>query len=125
VHKCNLALGSRATYCGSMRLPLDYRSAKDGNITVGFGWVPASHPKSGQTPRTIVAEEGGPGYPSTGTAPDYVAMLGNTLLGASNLLLVDERGTGRSTPIDCKAMEAIHIVTTTPAFLRTVRKCGD
>jgi pimeloyl-ACP methyl ester carboxylesterase len=125
VHKCNLALGSRATYCGSMRLPLDYRSAKDGNITVGFGWVPASHPKSGQTPRTIVAEEGGPGYPSTGTAPDYVAMLGNTLLGANNLLLVDERGTGRSTPIDCKAMEAIHIVTTTPAFLRTVRKCGD
>jgi pimeloyl-ACP methyl ester carboxylesterase len=106
-------------------VPLDYRSSKDGTITAGFGWVPASNPAPGTTPRTIVAEEGGPGYPSTGTAPDYVAMLGNHLLDTDNLLLVDERGTGRSTPIDCKAMEAIHILTTTPAFERTVRACGD
>ena len=106
-------------------MPLDYHSTKDGTITIGFGWVPAAHPKSGQTPRTIVAEEGGPGYPSTGTAPDYVAMLGNKLLDTNNLLLVDERGTGRSTPIDCKAMESLYIVTTTPAFLRTVAACGD
>jgi pimeloyl-ACP methyl ester carboxylesterase len=125
LHRCHLALGSRATYCGSIRVPLDYHSAKDGTITTGFGWVPAARPTPGTTPRTIVAEEGGPGYPSTGTAPDYVAMLGSTLLDHENLLLVDERGTGRSTPIDCRAMEAIHVVTTTPAFERTVRACGD
>jgi pimeloyl-ACP methyl ester carboxylesterase len=125
VHSCDLYLGKRATYCGSIQAPLDYRSTKDGTITIGFGWVPAAHPKSGQTPRTIVAEEGGPGYPSTGTAPDYVAMLGNKLLAHNNLLLVDERGTGHSTPIDCKAMEAIHIVTTTVAFQHDVRECGD
>jgi pimeloyl-ACP methyl ester carboxylesterase len=125
VHPCNLNLGSRKTECGSMKLPLDYHSSKDGTITVGFGWIPAAHPTSGPPPRTIVAEEGGPGYPSTGTAPDYVEMLGNKLLDTNNLLLVDERGTGRSTPINCKAMEAIYIVTTTPAFLRTVHKCGE
>jgi pimeloyl-ACP methyl ester carboxylesterase len=125
VHRCNLALGSRPAYCGSIKVPLDYHSTKDGMITTGFGWVPALKPTMGQTPPTIVAEEGGPGYPSTGTAPDYVAMLGNTLLAHNNLLLVDERGTGHSTPIDCKAMESIYIVTTTPAFQRTVRKCGE
>jgi pimeloyl-ACP methyl ester carboxylesterase len=125
LHRCHLALGSRPTYCGSIKVPLDYHSAKDGTITAGFGWVPASHPASGQPPRTIVAEEGGPGYPSTGTAPDYVAMLGNHLLDDNNLLLVDERGTGSSTPIDCRAMEALYIVTTTPAFERTVHSCGE
>lgn len=124
VHRCHLNVAPRKAYCGSMQVPLNYHSTKDGTITVGFGWLPAAHP--GHPPvRTIVAEEGGPGYPSTGTAPDYVAMLGARLLDANNLLLVDERGTGRSTPIDCTAMEAIHIVTTSPAFLRTVRKCGD
>jgi len=125
LHRCHLTLGSRPTYCGSIKVPLDYRSAKDGMITTGFGWVPAAHPTAGSTPRTIVAEEGGPGYPSTGTAPDYVAMLGKRLLDTHNLLLVDERGTGTSTPIDCKAMEAIHVVTTTPAFERTVHSCGE
>jgi pimeloyl-ACP methyl ester carboxylesterase len=125
VHRCNLVLGSRPTYCGSIKVPLDYHSTKDGVITTGFGWVPARQPTMGTTPPTIVAEEGGPGYPSTGTAPDYVAMLGNTLLDHNNLLLVDERGTGHSTPIDCRAMEKIHIVTTSAAFLRTVRSCGQ
>jgi pimeloyl-ACP methyl ester carboxylesterase len=126
LHKCELYIGSRTAYCGTLKAPLDYFAPKaDGTITVGFGWIPATHPVSGQTPHTIVAEEGGPGYPSTGTAPDYVAMLGSKLLATNNLLLVDERGTGHSTPIDCKAMEKIHIVTTTPAFLRTVRSCGQ
>ncbi len=125
VHRCTLALGARLTYCGSLKVPLDYNSAKDGLITVGFGWIPAAHPGTGGSPRTIVAEEGGPGYPSTGTAPDYVAMIGDKLLDHNNLLLVDERGTGRSTPIDCKAMEHLYIVTTTPAFLHTVHQCGE
>jgi pimeloyl-ACP methyl ester carboxylesterase len=108
-----------------MRLPLNYRSVKDGKITIGFAWVPAAAPGKGTTPRTIVAEEGGPGYPSTGSAVDYTSMLGAGLLASHNLLLVDERGTGRSTLINCRPMEALHIVTTTPAFLRTVRACGD
>ena len=40
--------------------------------------------------------EGGPGYPSTGTAPDYLAMIG-PLHADHDLLVVDARGTGRST----------------------------
>jgi pimeloyl-ACP methyl ester carboxylesterase len=124
LHRCHLALGSRLTYCGSLQAPLDYNSSKDGTITVGFGWVPALDAPTGHPPRTIVAEEGGPGYPSTGTAPDYVATLGNDLI-HNNLLLVDERGTGRSTPIDCKAMEHLYIVTTSHRFLHTVHTCGE
>jgi pimeloyl-ACP methyl ester carboxylesterase len=123
--RCDLSIPGRTTYCGSIKVPLDYRSAADGTITVGFGWVPAAHPVGTAPPRTLAAEEGGPGYPSTGTAPDYVAMYGARLLATNNLLLVDERGTGRSTAIDCKPMEALHIVTTTPAFSRDVRACGE
>jgi pimeloyl-ACP methyl ester carboxylesterase len=122
---CQLTGPRFSAYCGSIKVPLNYNSAKDGEIPVGFGWYPATNPAPGMKPPTIVAEEGGPGYPSTDSAHDYLTMIGPRLRATHNLLLVDERGTGRSTLINCRAMEAIHIVTTTPAFLRTVRSCGE
>jgi pimeloyl-ACP methyl ester carboxylesterase len=128
LNRCSLAGKRHPSYCASIKVPLDYNSSKDGTITTGFGWFPATDPApagpAGSTPPTIVAEEGGPGYPSTGSATDYLPMLGNRLLATHNLLLVDERGTGTSTPINCRPMEAIHVVTTSAAFLHTVRSCG-
>jgi pimeloyl-ACP methyl ester carboxylesterase len=123
--RCSLEQHTVSAYCGSIKVPLNYRSDADGQITVGFGWLPASAPVAGpaQAP-TIVAEEGGPGYPATGSIGDYTDMLGAKLLRTHNLLVVDERGTGRSTLIDCKPLRAIHVVTTTPSFRRDVRRCG-
>ena len=52
------------------------------------------------TSRPIVAVEGGPGYPSTGSKAEYRGIFG-PLLRNRDLLMVDNRGTGRSALIDC------------------------
>ena len=53
----------------------------------------------------IVAVEGGPGYPSTGTRIEYLSIFG-PLLKTRSLLLVDNRGTGGSALIDCPSVQS-------------------
>jgi len=48
--------------------------------------------------------EGGPGYPSIGSASYYRFMLG-PLLERHNLILMDQRGTGLSGPIYCRRLQ--------------------
>src|SRR3984957_17893887 len=88
------------TFCGSLAVPLDYSSAASPRIRVGFRWLPATGAAAG----TILAAEGGPGYASTGSEPEYRAMAGR-LLATRNLLLIDLRGTGTSTPVNCPGLE--------------------
>lgn len=125
LHPCRLA--ARPAYCGSVRVPLDYRAPAGATVAIGFGWLPARKAGSaGSTvtaTRTIVAQEGGPGYPSTGTAGEYLRMLG-PLLDHANLLMVDERGTGFSSLIRCTGLQRLGNVMTTPAFRRAVAACG-
>jgi pimeloyl-ACP methyl ester carboxylesterase len=89
--------------CGSIERPWEPGHPAAGTVTVGFAFVPArdrSKPALG----TVVPHEGGPGYSTTGTAASYAEMYG-PLLDRRNLLLVDQRGTGRSEPIDCPALQ--------------------
>ena len=120
VHRCDLGVAPAVAWCGSTRVPLDYADPSAGRITVGFGWVPAS----GRSVGTVVAMEGGPGYPSTGTAPDFLDMIG-PLHADHDLLLVDARGSGRSTPMDCAPLQAYGGSTATDHFRALVRACAD
>ena len=89
--------------CGSIERPWEPGNPGAGTVTVGFAFVPArdhTRPALG----TVVPHEGGPGYSTTGTAASYAEMYG-PLLDRRNLLLVDQRGTGRSEPIDCPALQ--------------------
>lgn len=54
---------------------------------------------------TIVAVEGGPGYSSTGSRAYYQDLF-SPLLNRRRLLIVDNRGTGRSGAIDCKRLQS-------------------
>jgi pimeloyl-ACP methyl ester carboxylesterase len=119
LHRCRIGAG-RPTWCGSLRVALDPADRAAGQIGIGFAWLPA---KDGRSDRTVVAQEGGPGYPSTGTAASFDAMLG-PLARSRNLLLVDARGTGRSTPLDCKALHALPQPPAPAAFQGAVAACG-
>jgi pimeloyl-ACP methyl ester carboxylesterase len=88
------------TFCGGLAVPLDYSSAASPRIHLGFRWLPATGDAAG----TILAVEGGPGYASTGSEPEYLAMAGR-LRATRNLLLIDLRGTGTSTPVNCPGLE--------------------
>src|SRR4051794_4202331 len=90
--------------CGSIDRAWEPGHREAGSISVGFAFVPASD-HSRPALGTLVPHEGGPGYSTTGTAAGYAAMYG-PLLDGRNLLLVDQRGTGRSEPIDCRLLQS-------------------
>ena len=87
--------------CGSIERLWEPGNPAAGTVTVGFAFV-AARDRSKPVLGTVVPHEGGPGYSTTGTATSYAEMYG-PLLDRRNLLLVDQRGTGRSEPIDCPA----------------------
>ena len=68
--------------------------------------------------------EGGPGYSTTGTGTSYAAMYG-PLLRRHNLLLVDQRGTGRSAALECPALQNLKIAySVAAAALRSQPRCA-
>ena len=89
--------------CGTVRRAWDPTDNVPGRVGIGFVLVPAAD-DSRAVLGTIVAHEGGPGYPATGTAASYRALF-RPLLERRNLLMVDQRGTGRSSPIDCPELQ--------------------
>ncbi len=100
-------------------MPLDYSSPASPRIHIGFRWLPATRQSRG----TILAVEGGPGYASTGSEPEYLAMIGG-LASTRNLLLVDLRGTGTSTPLNCPALEQAGSEQHGRRFNQLVAACG-
>jgi len=128
LHKCRIEERTVAAYCGSIQVPLNYNSRRDGTITVGFGWLPATAATAATAAfapaPTLVAEEGGPGYPASGSAGDYQVILGKAYLRTHNMLVVDERGTGLSSLIDCQPLQTSAATRGTPALRHAVRACG-
>ncbi len=120
------------SYCGTLSVPLDYRAPAGPQISIAYEWYPATAPLGGQTPGTVVPVEGGPGYPSIesvsfksdGASSGYSAMYG-ALLEHSNMLAVDNRGTGKSTPLNCPALQRFAGPTGTEAFQQTAAECAE
>ncbi len=89
--------------CGTLDRPWDPTGAVPGTVSVGFAFVPAKNTRK-PARGTYVPHEGGPGYATTASGSSYVDMYG-PLLRRHNLLLVDQRGTGRTAPIDCPELQ--------------------
>jgi pimeloyl-ACP methyl ester carboxylesterase len=90
-------------YCGSIKRQLDPNVAAAGTITIGFEYYPRrdqSRPAIG----TILPQEGGPGYSSTGTRDAYINIF-EALRDHRDILIVDKRGTGTSGAIDCPQIQ--------------------
>jgi pimeloyl-ACP methyl ester carboxylesterase len=90
-------------WCGQLTRPLDPAADVPGSIEIHFEFHPqrdAALPNVG----TIVAVEGGPGYGSTASRGSYAALMA-PLRGNRHLLLVDNRGSGRSQPLACPALQ--------------------
>ena len=59
-------------------------------------------PRRGPVRGTVVALEGGPGYPTTRSRASYLGLF-RPLTGSRELILIDLRGTGRSGALSCPA----------------------
>jgi pimeloyl-ACP methyl ester carboxylesterase len=89
--------------CGYVKVPLDRHDPSLGKLAIYFELYP--HRDTSQQPlEPIVATEGGPGY-STTASRWYYRDLFRPLMDRHDLLLVDNRGTGKSGAIDCKRLQ--------------------
>lgn len=104
LHSCSLGL-PRPFMCGHIEVPIRRAGSSLGTTKIAFAVRTRSD--RGQPPLgTIMAMDGGPGYASTAApyARSLVAAL-SPLLRRRDLVLFDERGTGRSDVIDCPALQ--------------------
>jgi pimeloyl-ACP methyl ester carboxylesterase len=88
--------------CGRLDRPLDPTGAIPGRISIYFEYYP--HSGASKSVGTLVATEGGPGYPATGSRDDYLALF-KPLRQRRDFLLMDNRGTGQSAAIDCHELQ--------------------
>jgi pimeloyl-ACP methyl ester carboxylesterase len=107
-------------WCGKLRVPFDRADPAAGTIPVNFEWYPAEQAPVG----TMVAMEGGPGYPSTGSRDYYIELFAG-LQRSRNLLLVDNRGTGTSGLINCRPLQRWHLALGDDEYDRRVAACGE
>lgn len=90
-------------YCGQLKRPLDPTGGIKGTIAIGFEYYPRfdqSTPSRG----TLLPQEGGPGYSTTGTRDGYLNVFG-ALREHRDVLMIDKRGTGTSGAIDCREIQ--------------------
>ncbi|MBL1077726.1 alpha/beta fold hydrolase [Nocardia sp. 2] len=109
--------------CGTISRPLVDGRADLGEISVAYARVQRSDtaaPAAG----TITPNPGGPGVPLISHAPEAVAMMG-PLLDSHDLLLIDPRGTGESSALDCGADERVYQLGTREQQRDMVTRCGE
>lgn len=116
---CGIVKGA---LCGRLAQPWDSSGGVRGKVSVGFAFLPASD-HSQPALGTYVPHEGGPGYSTTGSGSSYAAMYG-PLLARHNMLLVDQRGTGLTAPINCPSLEFL-TGAYAPAAAICARKLGS
>jgi len=98
LHRC----ATPDAWCGDFSRPLDPAGVVRGELPIYFEFYP--HTSAGASQGTLVATEGGPGYPATLTRDAYLAMYA-PLRATRDVLIMDNRGTGRSGAIDCPALQ--------------------
>lgn len=98
LHRCE----SPAPWCGTLARPLDPSGTVAGTLTVYFEFYP--HSAAAPAAGTLVATEGGPGYPATESREEYLALF-EPLRAGYDVLIMDNRGTGRSGAVDCHALQ--------------------
>jgi pimeloyl-ACP methyl ester carboxylesterase len=99
---CGKVPHRRGFRCGTIRVPWERADPELGTTRLNF--AVRRHYGKGPAKGTIFAVEGGPGYPSSGTASSYVALFAH-LLRDHDLVLLDQRGTGKSGPVKCPDVE--------------------
>jgi pimeloyl-ACP methyl ester carboxylesterase len=105
LHRCQ----TPAPWCGRLPRPLDPTGAVPGTIGVYFEYYP--HSGAGAAAGTLVATEGGPGYPATESRTEYLALFA-PLRTRYDVLIMDNRGTGRSGAVDCRELQNAPQLTT-------------
>ena len=88
--------------CGTIWRPLDPEGHVNGTIPIA--WRLYKHRDAGPRAGVIVTQEGGPGFPTFGSAGSYLTLF-EPLRKDRDILMVDARGTGASRAIACPSLQ--------------------
>lgn len=117
---CHLPHFAERVECGSIKVPED-RARPDGRrITIHYARIPSAARPAAADPLLVLA--GGPGQ----AAMDYATLLPNAFREVRkrrDILLVDQRGTGRSQPLRCPLPEQAIGADDTRAVQAGLRAC--
>jgi pimeloyl-ACP methyl ester carboxylesterase len=95
---CHFADLTRAARCGTLRVPENPAKPRGRRIPINVAVIPATHTPALADP--IVVLQGGPGEDTVSSAAFYAQRFA-PLLDDRDLLLVDQRGTGKSGALPC------------------------
>jgi pimeloyl-ACP methyl ester carboxylesterase len=109
--------GEPGARCGAIRVPVHRSDPTGPKLTVRFRVYPRRD-RSRPALKPIVAAEGGPGYSTIESASGYELML-RPLLARRDMIVMDNRGTGRSGAIDCPRLQNGR-----GNYVREVGRCG-
>ena len=101
---CHLPKLAQTLSCGSLDVPENRGDPRSRRISLGIAILPANTLSPQPDPLFVLA--GGPGQSATSIA-DMAALLSDVRT-MRDIVLVDQRGTGRSTPLDCAACKPDH-----------------
>ena len=96
-------------YCGKVLRPLNPDAPAGQKTPIHFEYYP--HSSTGPAIGTLVATEGGPGYPATLSRDEYLGLY-RPLMADRDLVLMDNRGTGQSAAVNCPDLQRAAQVTT-------------
>ncbi|MBE0548452.1 MAG: alpha/beta hydrolase, partial [Rubrivivax sp.] len=95
---CRLQGVEHEAWCGSVRRPLDPTAPQGAQIDVHFAVLPAL--ARNRKPDPVFFFAGGPGQSAIEIAGSVARLLGR-LSNRRDIVLIDQRGTGRSAPLVC------------------------
>ena len=110
--------------CGAVHVPLDHARPDGPRLTVAYARFPALGDRRG----TVVYLSGGPGGPAVSSAGAIVRDELRMLRRTHDLVFVDQRGTGRSSPLSCatapRGTLKLKDDDTVTEVARAVARCG-
>ena len=105
--------------CSLVRAPLDHSGRTPGSVDLFVQRVPAARPARG----AIVALAGGPGQGASTAVLEFASSLGSVLKDRE-LIVLDQRGTGRSGALACPTLERDRLGAVGPAVTACAAALG-
>lgn len=96
--------GQAAADCGRLEQPLNFEDPNGEQISLFVAVIRSHAPNPSGDAVTII--NGGPGASSTELYADLAGVFGG-LLRDRDIVVIDQRGTGQSTPLECPELEAV------------------
>ncbi|MEM8941304.1 MAG: alpha/beta hydrolase [Pseudomonadota bacterium] len=109
---CYLEGISRQVLCGQLDVPENYEDPEGARLNLNVAVLPAIDPSLSSTPMLFLA--GGPGQAAT-TLAALIRRQHFETLKTRDIVLIDQRGTGDSSPLECDTLEDEDVYRDLPA----------